>query len=150
MQIYDLINFSDNVTFAAPSLSVAAASTMILSSVYGAQCVDDSIKIVPIFCLFSEEKRNSWFDVQCGKSFEDITRDHLADIVSCLLSFVYGTPEDRTLYFKTLAMLKTSQHKQEFISHWNDAHRSSMNEIVKSAHSMGHKIQSAMQGENHA
>jgi hypothetical protein len=126
MMIFDLINMSDQYTFAADDLECAALTTILLGSgQYSAKqiCGDAT---VPFFMFGGHDE---WFMDNFGRGLEASVAlfrgARACELIACLESVVIG---DREEYERTLAMIPTDK-KVEWIAAWNDKRRSSLNDI---------------------
>ena len=140
MKVWELINPSDAITFEAPSLAVAATVTLTVGSgVYGADSEDG--EKVPILALGDSEAVEAWVAQEFGgMTVEELFAHAKQAVPAALLSFVTGSRSDRKLFESALAKMFPDK-REEYREVWEDAKRTSMNQITEHAHDLGRRMQ---------
>lgn len=127
LKLYELINPSDDYTFRAPSLEVAGACAVLLSSGFGARCLDgDSEETTPILFGWNEWLQDrgmnkAWFDA------------HVQQIADAFDSFLIGGQNEREDVESMLALLDDDK-RERWRADRQDRHRSSINQIGERAY----------------
>ena len=140
MKIWELTNPSDAITFEAPALGVAATvALMVGSGAYGAESEDG--EKVPILALAGLEGVEDWVAEEFGgMTVEDLFALAKPAVPAALLSFVTGSRSDRKLFESALAKMFPDK-REEYREVWEDAKRTSMNQITEHAHDLGRRMQ---------
>jgi len=137
MPIYELINPSDPYSFEAPNLKIAAAAVVMLSPAFGARrCGDDVEECTPI--LFGWEDWLSEHGID-----ESWVAQHRAEIADALDSFLIGDYTRRQDVVDMLDMLSPDK-REEWRARRQDRHRSSLNQIGKTAYEYARRIRRAL------
>ena len=93
---YELINPSDPYTFLAKTKESAALAVFLLGTMYGASPKDDNEeKRIPVFLFGGAEE---WYRKEFGRSTEAGFKAEKQNVADALLSFMYGSFEDRRRY----------------------------------------------------
>ena len=149
MQIYDLVNMSDAITFKAPTRLIATLVTTVLGGgQYGATAIDengeeDKDAGVPIFMFGGFEA----FMASLGETgpTEGMADRYAAELIPALRSVTLGSVADRRLYDSALEAIDDPVKSAAFISNWNDIRRSSLNDIMGRAHKIADKLEAALE-----
>jgi hypothetical protein len=126
LKLYELINPSDPYTFYAPSIEVAGACVVILSTGFGAKPVDGDGECTPVMFGWNEWLKDRGID-------DKWLDEHLAELAECYESFLIGDAAKRADVESMLAMLPDDK-KQEWRDQRQHRHRSSMNQIGEAAY----------------
>lgn len=132
--IFDIINPSDACTLEADDFEVAAIAGFFLGAGrYGLRQLDGERELEMPILMFGAD---SWFQQMFGRSFEEsmqwVTRHCHEELTAALDSVVYGDAADR-LAFVELTRSMTPEWRTTKRREWNEARRSSMNDIGKQA-----------------
>lgn len=131
--LYAIINPSDDLTFEAPDLEVAALSIFLLSNgQYGADCQEDGVRDadVPIFLMGGAQ---AWWGARFTQSIEEAIKARAADIATALDSLVYGSVADRAAFDAMQSSLETDAERRAHAEDWADRKRSSDADIAGTA-----------------
>ncbi len=133
MKLYELINPSDKYTFLAPNIEIAGVSVVLISSSYGAECIDDDCdERTPI--LFG------WDDWLGEKGIDqNWVESHKTEIADCLESFLIGGKAEREDVDSMLSML-TDDKRQEWIDGRQERRRSSVSKIGEYAYAKAKQL----------
>lgn len=126
MKLYELINPSDPYTFHAPSIEVAGACAVMLSSGYGAREVGGDGEQTPILFGWDE-----WLDAR-GINI-DWASAHAREIAEAYDSFLIGDAAQRADVESMLAMLP-EEKRRAWRDQRQDRQRSSMSRIGEAAY----------------
>ena len=133
---YELINPSDPYTFLAKTKESAALAVFLLGTMYGASPKDDNEeKRIPVFLFGGAEE---WYRKEFGRSTEAGLKAEKQNVADALLSFMYGSFEDRRRYKAALNAITDEEKKKVFMEEWQDG-RTSMKNIGEYAHQLGEK-----------
>ena len=133
-KLYELINPSDPYTFRAPSIEVAGAAVLQLSSNFGARCVEPNQERRSTPVIFGWDE---WLD-EHGIDRTWIEA-HITEIADALDSFLIGGANDRADVESMLAMLP-EEKRQEWRDQRQDRHRSSLNQIGEHAYALARQL----------
>ena len=134
MTEYKLINPSDPYTFLAKTKESAALAVFLLGTMYGASPKDDNEeKRIPVFLFGGAEE---WYRKEFGRSTEAGFKAEKQNVADALLSFMYGSFEDRRRYEAALNAITDEEKKKVFMEEWQDG-RTSMKNIGEYAHQLG-------------
>lgn len=144
--LYELVNFSDHITFYAPNPETAALAAWFLSTAYGATSITpkDTENDPPIASFGLDPVE--WFKRKTGKTIEEWMEDldNLKALSDAWESFRYG---DRAEYEELIAI---SKDPAEFDRIWEDRKRGSMNNIGKAAASHRKRVQEKIRAKEEA
>ena len=134
---YELINPSDPYTFLAKTKESAALTVCLLGTMYGASPKDDNEeKRIPLFLFGGAEE---WYRKEFGRSTEAGLKAEKQNVADALLSFMYGSFEERRRYDAALNAITDEEKKKVFMEEWQDG-RTSMKNIGEYAHQLGEKL----------
>lgn len=134
---YELINPSDPYTFLAKTKESAALTVFLLGTMYGASPKDDNEeKRIPVFLFDGAEE---WYRKEFGRSTQAGLKEEKQNVADALLSFMYGSFEDRRRYEAALNAITDEEKKKVFMEEWQDG-RTSMKNIGEYAHQLGEKL----------
>jgi hypothetical protein len=139
VKLYEIVNPSDPVTFEAPSDEVAAAAVLSLGEgFYGCQGEDDR-RVLPILAFFSGAfepwaKENP--SVMAVLSAEPGSEAALA-VAAALESTAVCSLENRA------ALVAAVGRDPGAVDRWNEARRSSLNNICRAARKLAGRIRAA-------
>ena len=121
--IYELINPSDRVHF-------------------GATPSDETCPDVPIL-LFGDAE--AWWGeaFPTEPSLDGWLERNTGKVATALRSVCYGDLTERRLYDSAVAAIDDPDKRSAFVARWNDAHRSSLNDIMGRAHQVADQIEAA-------
>lgn len=125
MKLFELINPSDQYTFYAPNIEVAAVAAIQLSTSFGAKEIGGDER-TPVMFGWQE-----WLDDR-GITAE-WTSDHREEIAAALESFLIGSPSHRADVESMLAELP-EEKREAWRAKRQDRHRSSLNQIGEAAY----------------
>jgi hypothetical protein len=138
MKTYEIINPSDPYTIEAESFKTACVAVCLLGNGQWAVKSTDEKEEMPMFLFGGHDE---WFEMTFGEPFKNaldsISPKELSD---CLGSVVIGSPTQRIIYYKTLALIDDPAKKQAYREHWHNKYRSSMNDIGRTAWAIASKI----------
>jgi hypothetical protein len=133
MPIYELINPSDPITYAADEDIVACAVGLLLGAgKAGMQRVGaepEALEVLPILLFASEEATRAVLKAR-GLDIDTLNQwiyDHYEAVASCLESALYGSARDRELFDAMTAGLSPDERRRRQTA-WNDRKRSSVND----------------------
>ena len=110
MTEYKLINPSDPYTFLAKTKESAALAVFLLGTLYGASPKDDNEeKRIPVFLFGGAEE---WYRKEFGRSTEAGLKAEKQNVADALLSFMYGSFEDRRRYEAALNAITDEEKKR--------------------------------------
>lgn len=113
MTEYKLINPSDPYTFLAKTKESAALAVFLLGTMYGASPKDDNEeKRIPVFLFGGAEE---WYRKEFGRSTEVGLKAEKQNVADALLSFMYGSFEDRRRYEAALNAITDEEKKKVFM-----------------------------------
>ncbi len=142
MTLYDLINPSDPVTFYAPSFTVAAAATIILGEgKLGASPVGEEGEEVPLLAFADQAYFDGWVQGLGYESFSEMLNENRSETVACLRTFATVSPDERKIYDLALRAITDDEKRTEFLEAWDDAKRSSLNQITNVAHRLADQLE---------
>lgn len=133
MKTYKIINPSDPYTFLAPDLEVAALVIFLLSTKFGAECLDHpgDEEDVPIFLLGGAQE---WWDQHFDPDMKARLAARAREVATALRSTLYGGAEAHK-EFETLAgPIPEGERRAEMRKTWNDEKRSSLTDISRAAY----------------
>ena len=135
MMVYEIVNWSDQVTVEADDWRIAACAALYLCDFggqYGTKAEDgDDEKALPVFLLWSGDAAKAWLD-EHGLT-GDYLAAHRAEIGACLESAMVCDFGERHRYRLALDMIDDPEKRQRFREEWLDQERTSMNNIVANA-----------------
>ena len=136
MNLYELINPSDALTFYAPTIEVAGAAIGILGGgAYGAKdCASD--EQTPVLLGWKE-----WLAEHGMDDLNDWSIKHGAEIVAALRSVYLGKPAERPDLDRQLAAQGDTTALIAFRLARNNRERSSTNDIEGDAHDLADSIE---------
>jgi hypothetical protein len=138
--IYELINPSDATTFVAGDLKIAALVTFLVGGGgYSAEPEDDKAAGVPMFLFGGAEEW--WNKTFPGEPMGEAVEANREEVVIALRSVCYGNATSRRLYDRAMAAITDEEKRVAFVAEWNDANRSSLNNIMGRAHSIADGIE---------
>ena len=133
MNLYELINPSDPYTFYAPSVEIAGAAVVLLSSNYGATPVgDDGAESTPVIFGWDDWLKKKGIDEHWIK----VNRLEIADALD---SFLIGETDKRADVELMLEMLPEDK-REEWKNKRQDRHRTSMCQIGEGAYKMAEQL----------
>lgn len=122
LMLYEIINPSDPVTIEAEDLEVARAACLLLGrGAYGLRDADDN-EALPLFIFGSDEAFEAWEKAE-GFSIERVMGAKLTEVIACLRSAMCCEMRDR------IAIRAAVGDDPEALARYNDARRSSLNDI---------------------
>lgn len=121
--LFELINPSDPYTFEAPSIEIAGAAAVLLSTSYGAKCLDAGQEHLRTPMIWGWD---AWLTSR-GITHEWMA-DHGAEIATALESLVIGNLAARRDVETQLAKLPADKRAEE-LANYLEAHRTSMHNI---------------------
>lgn len=132
--LFELINPSDPYTFIAPSLEVAGVTACLLSSGFGARCLDvgHQDEVTPILFGWDDWLEDRGIDSEWMNA-------HKPELAEALESFLIGSANHRADVEAMLAMIPDDK-KEQWKNERQDRHRTSMNRIGEAAYSLAKKI----------
>lgn len=134
MTLYELVNPSDGYTFYAPSIEIAAACAVLLSTGFGATPSSGEGESTPVLFGWQE-----WLDERgIDSEWIDSHRDEIADAYE---SFLIGGSSERADVESMLAMLP-EEKREEWRNQRQDRRRSSMNQIGEAAYAKAKQLRS--------
>ena len=123
--------------FLAKTKESAALAVFLLGTMYGASPKDDNEeKRIPVFLFGGAEE---WYRKEFGRSTEAGFKAEKQNVADALLSFMYGSFEDRRRYEAALNAITDEEKKKVFMEEWQDG-RTSMKNIGEYAHQLGEKL----------
>lgn len=129
MKVYEISNPSDACTVAAEDDAVACVAVMLLGEgMYGLDLGDG--KSMPIMILGADPDR--WLQDEYGRAIEDVLQRNLDEVIACLESLLYGTPDERRAFEASLEWIAEDQ-RSIAIAAWQDENRTSMTNIGRRA-----------------
>ena len=134
MTVYEIVNPSDHVTIEAPDDVVAVAAVTLVSPFFAAAREGYT---GGLFALQAEDAPDTWARAQGFDSFSALVVSRLTDVRDALKSAVLG---DRELFEGILSDFTDDAGRDAFRARWDDHHRSSLNEIVGSAHEIAESM----------
>jgi len=141
LQLYELINPCDPITFEATEPAAAIVATMVGQGRFSAHPTDvQELQVVPMFA-FSRETPSEWATRIYDCDWPTLAERHKADVIAALRSFVTGKATMRPIYATTLELLTDDQARAVFIDTWEDNQRSSLNQITNRAHALADTIE---------
>lgn len=133
LKLYELVNPSDPYTFRAPNIQVAGAAVALLSTSFGATCLEDGDdETTPILFGWKEWCDSHGIDGPWIKA-------HKEEIADALDSFLIGGKNERADVETMLAELP-EEKREEWRAKRQDRHRSSMNRIGEAAYRLAKRI----------
>lgn len=139
MKLYELINPSDPYTFRAPNIKVAGAAVIMLSTNFGAKCLDDG-ESTPI--LFGWD---AWAE-EHGITSEWM-HEHADEIADALDSFLIGSASQRKDIEGLLDELPPKK-REKARAQRQDKQRTSMNKIGEYAYKLAKQLRSKQEAVN--
>lgn len=131
MNLYELVNPSDVVTFYATDDKTAFSCVLLLSNgSYG--CVREDGTRLPTLLLLKENPKQTILDFM-EEDPQKWVDQHEKEIGECFSTFQYVSLEGRKDYDEKINALFTEEDKVLFKNKWEDDHRSSMTKIVLGA-----------------
>lgn len=97
---------------------------------------DNEEKRIPVFLFGGAEE---WYRKEFGRSTEAGLKAEKQNVADALLSFMYGSFEDRRRYEAALNAITDEEKKKVFMEEWQDG-RTSMKNIGEYAHQLGEKL----------
>ncbi len=139
MNLYEIVNPSDAVTFLAPDDAVARAVVLVIGNgAYGLNEINDGhSRDVPCLLLFASKETTErmlveWFGPGSLAAFLD---ERWTDVAAALGSAQNLRPRERFYYESAIARM-TPEAAEKYKLEVEDHNRTSLNEIVKYAWSM--------------
>lgn len=126
MNVYEIINPSDQCTCEAESLGVAAFSAILVCPRYGVKCEETKEEFFEFFGAVDA------FTAKF-RAPEKFLADNKAAIIACLESFCYESAFERAAYNRALELIDDPTKKQTYRDEWEDKRRTSMSKICKAA-----------------
>ena len=134
MKQYEIINMSDACTIEAESPEVAAVAVIILSNGSFGLNDEEGETVLPLLAFGGNEALDSWLEERGIESLGAYIDENREVIATALDSVMYGKFIDRLAYNKGIELLEGDSAKlQEWKDHWEDARRTSMSQICKTA-----------------
>lgn len=131
LKLYELCNPSDPYTFYAPSVEIAAAVVLQISSHFGARQVDGDEQTPVLF---------GWEEWLTARGIDAAFIDaHLVEIADGLESFLIGGASRRADVESMLAMLP-EEKREQWRAERQNRHRSSLNQIGEFAYERAKRI----------
>jgi len=129
LKLYELINPSDCYTFRAPNLKIAACCAVLLSSSFGACCVDPGCEKerTPVLLGWSEWLAEQGID-------NDFVAEHSLEIADAWDSFLIGNAAQRRDIEEILALIPDEDARKKARDDRQDRNRSSMCKIGEAAY----------------
>lgn len=138
MKLYELINPSDPYTFYAPSIEIAGAAVVLLSSNFGAKQVhDENAESTPVLFGWDDWLKDRGIDDQWVKA-------NRLEIADALDSFLIGGSDKRADVESMLEMLPEDKREQ-WKNERQDRHRSSMCQIGEGAYKMAKNLRNLVE-----
>ena len=138
MNVYEVINPSDETTCEAESLAVAAFSTLLVCSQYGVMnAAEESDRFFDCFQGIAA------FAATWGEPKEFGERNAEA-IIACLESFAYLSPRERRRYKPALELIDDPEKRRLFRDEHEDSARTSTTQICKRAWRLAENIRANM------
>lgn len=136
MPLYELINPSDPFTFESPDILTAGVAVALLSTGFGAVCIDGSSdERTPVLFGWGE-----W--LQSYGLNDEWLAEHRLQVADALDSFLIGSASDRDELRRAMELM-TPEAREQFKSERNERQRSSMNNIGRAAYAMAARLRAA-------
>jgi len=136
--LFELINPSDPYTFRAPSIEVAGAVACLLSTGFGARCLDEGHEDEQTPVLFGW---NEWLE---GRGInQDWIESHKAEIADAFDSFLIGKANERADVESMLALIPEDKQAQ-WRAERQDRHRTSLNQIGERAYQLAKRLRNGV------
>jgi len=90
--------------------------------------------IIPMFIFSDIDDIDKWvsekFDIDTVEELiKDVIINHKDELIKSLRRIVYGKLADRKSFNKGLELIEGKEKELEWINHWNDTRRTSLNDI---------------------
>ena len=142
---YELINPSDTYIFEAPNREVAALAVGMINTMYGARTEnDDPLWAIP-FLGFSDPEK--WYIQTFGRTICDGLDALASELADALDSFTLCGFKQYRFYQAACNAIDDPAKKQAFIAEWDDAHRSSINNIGEQARQLAKMVRETITGK---
>lgn len=133
MPLYELINPSDPFTFEAPDILVAGVAVALLSTGFGARCIDGSSDDqTPVLFGWSEWLASYGVDDAWVES-------HRLQLADAFDSFLIGGGAERNDLQRAMELM-TPEAREQFKADRNERHRTSMNNIGRAAYARAKRL----------
>jgi hypothetical protein len=141
--IYDVINPSDPITIECEDEKIAQAAILLLGRGRLGLCDEEGRDVLPVFLLASDEYVDSWI-IEHGIG-DGFWKRHLDEIANCLDSCVVGDISDRK---GVLAAISKEEDYRAALERWNDAMRSSLNDIAGTAFKLADQLRNQLEADD--
>lgn len=126
-EVYEISNPSDMCTIVGEKLVAAVAVLMLGEGTYGLKDANEET-VMPLFILGASP--DPWLREHGIDGADDLPRyiaEHEIELADALDSVLYG---DRALFEEGIALIEGDEKRKLWRQKWNDARRSSMNNIA--------------------
>ena len=134
LDLYKIINPSDDYTFRAPDDRVACAVGILLGNgQYPVERCDNQNDVGSLLLFQSEGQIAVELERIFGQPLSEYMETHAAEVSEALGSVLIGSQADRALFEAAIDMIPETDAKAKYAELWHDSKRSSMNDIGKRA-----------------